>query len=162
MGILNLACAKQSEDERLVDQIMAQTAGELKKEKKLSCVGTGGRMHDDITLLRMHFQYFQVVNLEEARKLVVYAVQTLLKNINGNEKVRPYLHNYPFTTKNIDLGIFIYQPDGAYPSLGNIKFIHVEEGMLRYELVRPSKFAPMPLLHQETLEEALKALEAKP
>ena len=159
---LMCGCSQIEDYEVLADGVINQTTNQLEKEKDLFCVGTGGRMMGDIQLLRITFQYFHLVNLEESRELLVYAIQTFLKNSNENKKIRPYLHNYPFTTKNIEITIWILQPDGHYPPQGDIKCIYLEDGTLKYELVAPEKFTPRPVLHEETYEEALKVLAEKP
>ena len=156
--ILMFGCAQHSNHEIIIDRIINQTDLQLKKEKNLHAIGSGGSMMGDIQLAEIYFQYFHLVNLEEARVLLVYAIQTFLKNINDNKEVRPYLHNYPFTTNNIDINIFIYQPDGHYPPQGSIQCLGLSKNTLSYELVKPSEFAPWPILKEETYEEALKIL----
>ena len=156
--ILLFGCAQHSDHEIIIDKIINKTEKQLKKEKDLFMIGTGGQMMGDIQLARISFQYFHLVNLEEARALLVYTIQTFLKNINDNKEVRPYLHNYPFTTKNIEIKIFIYQPDGHYPPQGSIQFLVLRNNILSYKLVKPSEFAPWPILKEETYEEALKIL----
>ncbi len=147
---------------KLSDEVLYQTAQQLEKEKDLLAIGTGGQMMGDIQLARISFQYFHLVNLEESRELLTYAIQTFLKNINENKKIRPYLHTYPFTTKNIEVTIWIYQADGKYPPQGNIQCLELENGILKYELLAPTKFADWPILHEETYEEALKILDENP
>ena len=156
--ILMFGCAQHSNHEIIIDRIINQTDLQLKKEKNLHAIGSGGSMMGDIQLAEIYFQYFHLVNLEEARVLLVYAIQTFLKNINENKEVRPYLHNYPFTTKNIEINIWILQPNGHYPDQGNIELLALENGILKYKLVAPSEFAPWPILKEETYEEALKIL----
>lgn len=45
------------------------------------------------------------MNLEEARRLYVEVVEDFLNRINNNKEIRSYLHDYPFTIKNLDLMI---------------------------------------------------------
>ncbi len=159
---LMIGCSQAEDYPTLARQVRSQTANQLEKERDLFCVGTGGQMMGDIQAIELEFQYFHLVNLEESRELLVHAIRTFLKNINDNKELRPYLHNYPFTTKNIEITIWILQPDGHYPPQGDIKCIYLEDGTLKYELVAPEKFTPRPVLHEETYEEALKVLAEKP
>ena len=161
IATLMLGCAPCLDYEVIARQIRSQTAKELKKEKDLIPVGTMGQMMGDIQAIGLSFQYFHLVNLEEARELLVDAIQVFLRNINENKKIRPYLHNYPFTTKNIEIIIWIYQPDRSKPPLENLQCLSVENGILTYGLVAPSRSAPYPILHEETYEEALKILAEK-
>ena len=156
-----LECVPCLDYEVLADKVISQTARQLKKEKDLIPVGTMGQMMGDIQAIGLSFQYFHLVNLEEARELLVNAIQVFLRNINENKKIRPYLHNYPFTTKNIEITIWIYKPGGSDPEQGSIECITLRRNKLIYRLTAPSKFAPWPVLHEETYEEALKILAEK-
>ena len=57
-------------------------------------------MMHDIQMMMMGFDFYQGLDIPEARKLLVDAVDEYLAEINANDKVRPYLHNYPFTYQN--------------------------------------------------------------
>ena len=159
---LMCGCSQTEDYEILADRVINQTANQLEKEKDLSCSGTGGRMMGDIQAVGLEFQYFHLVNLEESRKLLVYAIQIFLKNINGNKEIRPYLHEYPFNTKNIEITIWIYQPDGYEPAPGNIQCVTLRSNTLLYKIATLNKSGDWPILHEETYEEALKVLAEKP
>ncbi len=146
----------------LSDEILHQTAQQLEKERELIPIGNMGQMMGDIQAVGLEFQYFHLVNLEESRKLLVYAIQIFLKNINGNKEIRPYLHEYPFNTKNIEITIWIYQPDGYEPAPGNIQCVTLRSNTLLYKIATLNKSGDWPILHEETYEEALKVLAEKP
>jgi hypothetical protein len=76
-------------------------------------------------------------------------------DINNNEEIRPYLHEYPFTAKNVEIRIFIYKPDGTYPPLDKIQCFSSINGILTYYLDVPEKYT-FQALHKETYEEALR------
>ena len=97
--------------EKIADKITNRTAEKLKKEKNLFLIGTGGQMMDDIQMMAMSFNYYHEVSLEQARELIIYAVNEYLSDINNNQEVRSYLHEYPFTAKNVEIMIFVYGPD---------------------------------------------------
>ncbi len=157
--ILAFGCNRPFDYVELAGQIRSQTGRQLEKEKGLRPVGTMGQMMDDVQAIGLFFQYFQLVDLAEARSLIVYATQTFLKNINDNKEIRPYLHNYPFTAKNLEITISVSQKDGYPPPQGNIQVVSMDNGVISYELTAPSKFEPWPVLHKETYEEALKIVE---
>jgi hypothetical protein len=140
-----------SDDEKIVNQITEETAKKLKEKKNLILVGTGGQMMHKIEMLAMSFDYYQEVTLETARALIVYAVKEYLSDINNNEEVRPYLHNYPFTAKNIEIRIFIYGPDRYELSPEKIGCITSRKGILRY-YIRADDDHP---ICKETYDEAL-------
>jgi len=160
--LLNFGCSRNSEHIFIADQLTEQTADQLKKEKGLSLIAIGGQMMGDIQTMGVEFQYLQLLNIEEARKMIIYTVHTYLKNINSNKKIRPYLHNYPFTINNVRVAILVCQPDGDSPSKGNIRHISISRGILTYTLARPDKTSRMPILLEETYAEALKIVEENP
>ena len=67
--ILMFGCSQHVDYEIIIDKTIDQTAKQLKKEKDLFMIGTGGQMMGDIQLAEISFQYFHLVNLEEARAL---------------------------------------------------------------------------------------------
>jgi hypothetical protein len=72
---------------KLADQITLKTAKELRKEDGLILVGTGGRMMHDIQMMAMSFDVYHEVDLSEARRLLVHAVEKYLSAINSDEKI---------------------------------------------------------------------------
>ena len=77
---------------KLAHEITEKTAKELKMQKNLYLIGTGGQMMDDIQMMAMSFNYYQEVNLKTARELTVHAVNEYLSAINNNKEIKPYLH----------------------------------------------------------------------
>lgn len=145
-----------SEDyEKLADKITVKTAKKLEQEKGLILIGVGGRMMDDIKLMMMGFNYRKIIDINEARNLLVYCVEEYLTAINGDKKVRSYLHNYPFTSRNVEIKIFIYSPDGSDVPPNELSIVASNEGELVYKIDYPEKHTIKPI-HEETYEEALK------
>jgi hypothetical protein len=153
-----IGCSQTEDYEVLATRIESQTAKQLKREKGLVPTGNSGQMMGNIKSMGLSFNYYHLLNLEEARELLLYASNVFLKNINENKEIRPYLHNYPFTSKNIELVIFIYQADGSEPNQGSLAVLAIKDGILTYELAAPNKYAPWPILHEETYETGLNVL----
>ena len=136
---------------KLAHKITEKTAKQLKEQKNLFLAGTGGGMMNDIQMMAMGFDYYQEVDLASARELVLYTLDKYLMNINNNVEVRPYLHDYPFTAKNIQIRIWIYNPDRSELPLDKIYCITAIDGMLEY-YTRSDPYHP---ICEETYEEAL-------
>src|SRR5205085_1771860 len=69
----------------------------------------------------LYFELLRIVNKDEARKIVIDCAEELLKEINSNPQLQPYLQPSPFTVTNIEIFINIRHPDGKiayYPDLG--------------------------------------------
>ena len=90
---------------KLSDKIYNAYNKELKNKRNLYLVGSGGGMMHDIKEVFAAYVSFERLNVNEARKLYVEVVEGYLSKYNQDEKVRPYLHNFPFTVDNVDVKI---------------------------------------------------------
>ena len=108
-------------------------------------------MMDDIQMMAMSFNYYHEVDLEQARELIVFTINEYLSDINNNQEIRPYLHEYPFTSKNVEIRIFIYGPDRLELPPEKIYCITSRNGILRY-YTRSDRDHP---ICKETYDDAL-------
>ena len=142
---------------KLAHEITEKTAKKLKAQKNLYLVGTGGQMMDDIQMMAMSFYYYQEVNLKTARELITYVINEYLSTINSNKEVKPYLHEYPFTAKNVEIRIWVYNPDRSELPLEKIYSITSLNGMLKYY----ARSNPRQAIYEETYEQALQAISSE-
>jgi len=142
----------------LAHEITEKTGKELKAQKNLYLIGTGGGMMDDIQMMAMSFNYYQEVDLKKARELLVYVVSQYLLAINGNTEVRPYLHEYPFTAKNVEIRMWIYKPDRSRLTSDKIYYISAINGVLNYYIHGLEQYSRQTLC-EETYQEALKMVK---
>ena len=143
--------------EKIADKITEKIAKKLKAQKNLYLVGTGGQMMDDIQMMAMSFYYYQEVNLKTARELITYVINEYLSTINSNKEVKPYLHEYPFTAKNVEIRIWVYNPDRSELPLEKIYSITSLNGMLKYY----ARSNPRQAIYEETYEQALQAISSE-
>jgi hypothetical protein len=101
--------------------------------------------------MAMSFSYYHEAKVEQARELITYAINTYLSDINNNQEIRPYLHEYPFTAKNVEIRLFIYGPDRRELSPEKIGYVSSIDGVLEY-YTRSDKDHP---ICKETYDEAL-------
>ena len=145
-------------DERLANKITKQVAEKLKKDLDLYPCGSGGRMLDQIRVLSLSFRYYEPVDIETARKLLVTAVTEFINAVNANEEIRPYLHNYPFEAKNIIIRIFLQNLDGSEPRDGQLTVVAALEGVLDYDIRNPFT-KRLETIYKERFEEAQKKIK---
>jgi len=107
----------------------------------------------------MGFQFRKPVSLEMARKLLIDSIQEYLSEINSSEKIRPYLHNYPFTAQNIQIKIFFCNPDGSEVAPDQINVASAVEGKMFYYIDYSEKHT-LKEIHKETYEEAVHAKDS--
>ena len=151
---------KDPEYVKMADRITAKVAKKLKEDKGLHACGVSGRMMDDIKKMGLDFQFFHLVTIDEARELMVNAISEYLAAINENEAIRPFLHNYPFTAKNLEISIWILLPDRRDPPKDEIHLIQLYKGNIAYYPDFSNRHPYQPL-YIETYEDAAKKLHSQ-
>ncbi len=145
-----------SEKECLCNDITKKVAIELKNELDLLPFGSGGQAMNQIKMLAISFLYRHPLEIAEGRELLIAAVEKFAAKINANEAIRPYLNNYPFGPKNIEIRIFIQAPNGKDFGSEKLCLIKAQEGFLEYEI--HSGEYNLKTVYKETFEEALQKL----
>ena len=91
---------------KYVDEIVNSYLSYIKKQYGLECFGMGGGFRYNVNKISLYLQTNpQKIDIEKARVLLVNCIEDLLKRINQDEKIRPYLEHYPFTAKGISISI---------------------------------------------------------
>jgi hypothetical protein len=144
---------------KLADEITSKTADKLQKEKGLVLVGIGGQMMHDIQMMAMSFYLYQEISLETARELIILSVNNYLSDINNNKEIRPYLHDHPFSSNNIEIRLFIYNPDGSNLAPEKLYYVSALNGKISYFSRMPN---PSKALCEETFEEAESKVNSSP
>lgn len=95
--------------------------------------------------------------LEEARILYVKGVERLLKRVNQDPQIRPYLHNYPFTVSNLTYTMqFPYVAVDA-SGTGPIVDIMCVRGRVYYDVLEPNNGrGDLRAMHIEPYADALR------
>lgn len=125
------------------------------QSKNYFCSGNGGGFLSDVRLISLTFHSREKLNFKEGRKEFIQSCQKLLELFNQDKFVRPYLNQYPFEMKNIELMLAF---DAKAYENDQITLIFNIEERIYYEKFniltgKEEEF------YKETYEEALKALE---
>lgn len=140
--------------QNIANEIRQKVASRLKKELDLDPSGTMGQMLNEIEKLGLSFCYYQPIEIAEGRKLLVKAVDSMLEEINKEPRVQPYLVRQPFIPRNIEIEIFLRNPDGNFVSEGALNIIEAVDGIFRYKIHHPTEHGFI-TVYQETYEEAV-------
>lgn len=143
-----------SEKEALANEITLKVAHQLKKEKGLVPIGTGGGMMNQIWMLSLSFNYYRPVTIEEGRELLIAVLDCYADAVNSDARIHPYLKNYPFRTSNFEIFIFLKDPSGAKVSQGDLSILSSRKNILEYEFYEPGT-GRLKVRHKETYAEAL-------
>ncbi|NGX64035.1 MAG: hypothetical protein KR126chlam6_01459 [Candidatus Anoxychlamydiales bacterium] len=141
----------------LSDEVIKKTANALKSEKGLYMIGHGGELMYDVKKLAISFVCNYEINMKEGRELIVYSVHKFLSNINSNEQIRPYLNEFPFQVKDIDIAISFKVREKIKKD--SIDFVSIYYGKVFYDI--SDKEEVLKTIHEETYEEALKIVESE-
>lgn len=105
LALLVTSCSSQSRHITLAHDIMNSFSNEVRCTDQLAVFGSGGAMQNDVEVIKLAYFSEKRVDVDGARKILISVATRLIDRVNSSEAIRPYLHNYPFTEKNINLSI---------------------------------------------------------
>ena len=147
-ALLSLPSCVQSQpqDVKMAYDIMHQHADYMKRTHQAKLFGIGGGFPDKITSLNMSFRVCGPMGIDEARVLMVSSTQHLLKLVNENERIRPYLDNYPFTSENLEYSFFVVdknniniQQEGNLRDPDNLSYVSNRNKKITYSIVNSER-----------------------
>lgn len=109
-------------------------------------------MHQ-VRMLALAFTYYHDLDMEKGRSLLLYCAHIFLDTINSDQDLRPYLQNYPFVYKNIEIAIFLRSTDRNLPT--SFSWIKLVDDKIKYYQKDPLS-GQYNKVHEETVEEALR------
>ena len=95
--------------ERL-EQLMSKHIELMKSKYKMRCYGTGYGVANDVNLVSLDYVSDEIFSHERARVLLVSCIEELRQLLNEDKFIRPHLHTYPYSTRNLHVTIEM-QPD---------------------------------------------------
>ena len=161
--ILMTSCKKKYKSPlyvKLSNKIVFRTAEELKKEKNLYTIGSGGALMYDVEELHLAFNYMQTTKeIAEARELVLYAANKLIYNVNQDEDIQPYLHDHPFGPKNSQIIIHFNNNERLTELYPYLSYVIQSEDKIKYYTQKNEKLSSTELIHEDSFEEAQKLVK---
>jgi hypothetical protein len=143
----------------IINTILDKTLMELRTKYPLSIIGVGGSQQDKKeTTITVSFLLNQSLSKDECRKLIVDITEVLLKNINQNEDLQPYLYDVPFSYKNIKINVFLRHPDRSDINYPDISVFSLMKGIVGYDIDDP-KIRYRYSTEEEPYEKALKIVQ---
>ena len=165
LGLLFLTSCEMDFDDRdhalyMINEINYKISNKTVKDKQLYLIGVGGSSMLGIDMRSLDFYYYrdEELKIEEARKDIVEIVSKYLQEINQKKELRPFLRNYPFTTKNVEIIFFVMTAKAGNVPDGALHIIEAMNGKISYYI---APFIPQrkPIL-EETFEEAVQKVQA--
>lgn len=156
-----------NEYEEEIDALLADFANDLQEQYGLYRYSIGGNLMNGIQDIGATFDIYQFVTRDEGRQLLLEVSDKLLTTLNNNEKLRPFLKEYPFPASLLKINLRFEQ--SKYASLPDIRIknITLNENKITYnqEITHPLKEGQFfrstehAVLAIETYPEALKIIE---
>jgi hypothetical protein len=137
----------------MVDRLVNAYDKQMRKEYGLRLAGSGGGFMNDVNCISLYYEATQSVDDANARRVLVDCVEKLLCRINSDKKLRPYLHNYPFTAYNLDICISFRTPRDDRPDSRYVALVSVFKGQVispHYDSKRKEFFGDNPEQYEET------------
>ena len=145
---------------RSVSEVVNMFKKEMKEQFRLRCTGQGGSMPYDIQEIGVDFVLHQQTTIEEARELEIRATERFVEIINAHQAIRPYLRDYPWGHKRVEVMISFEQPNGLDYSEGIRLVFQAKNQICYFEPKKsPNEVGP---LQREPYEEAKKIVKGSP
>jgi hypothetical protein len=151
----------RSQHSKEADRVVNPFLKELETKRKIYVFGAGGGFMNDVEKINLSFCTKRIVDVEKARLLIVSITEELLKRINADKGIRPYLHNYPFTNKNLKITLHFEDNNGNPILPPHLTYAGLMLGEIDYCFQNLKQLLALDDVHVETYEEALKIYKAQ-
>ncbi len=135
---------------------------EMEQKHGWKCSSTGTSVPYDVEELTASFHVFKKGSIEEARKLLIPAVERFREVLHAHEQLRPYLRYYPLDIHDAKVFLYFKNENGITRTDGSIAFVCNDfKGDVIYESATKGKERGLDDYHEvlcESYDEALKKL----
>ncbi|PJD93785.1 MAG: hypothetical protein CK425_12410 [Parachlamydia sp.] len=149
-------------NEEAVNDLLYRIAHSFEKKYKVNTIATNVAMPRGIVkLLGLDFQVRGPLSKEEIRKILIALSQDFLVSVNSDEAIKPYLENYPFEIKNIEITLFFMDSRNIRLNDPYLGIAGISRGKLDYQILITTDIPSIKSEFDESYEEALQALNRK-
>jgi hypothetical protein len=149
-----------------VGKCINEYAKSQKTHRGMEVMGTGGSNPNGLyKRIHVHFYCYKHLDVPEARRLFVASALEFIERMNSNEKLRPFLEEYPATIENIKIDINCFD-DAGRGDLGDfvdppyVAFMFHVGNRLIYCFDDKTEFS-FSHDYEETFEEALRIVNGE-
>jgi hypothetical protein len=145
----------------MADPIFASYGKEMQKKRGYWIEGIGGSApNGDVRYLFMSFVGISEVDIPEARRLYIEVVEGLLDRVNQDKFIRPFLHDYPSTSKNTWLQLGFVDRYNKPVKEDLIAFVSCVNDTVYYRIFNHNTRL-FEEVHDEPYEEALRIVQSE-
>lgn len=124
----------------IAEDILADMAEKLPKRHNMIVIGTGGGLAKRVNVLSLSFEIQGPQSKEKLREILIDCVEEFLLALNSNEKLRPHLKTYPFTSQGINIVIFVKNARRLQVLDPNIGVASARHGRIEYNTVEENPY----------------------
>lgn len=142
---------------KMSDAIVSQYLKTIPRE--IEVVGLGGSFTGEVRYVRTAFKIKAKVDPNQARNVIVPEAKKIMALFDASKKIRPYLHNFPFTHRNVSYSLSFRDKRGEYYTDGSVAFACICKDGISYAVHNPitNQFEDILV---ESWDEAVKKYEA--
>lgn len=144
---------------KYIKEIKDIFARQIEETYQFDYIGGGGSMRNDVEKVDVFFTTERKMTLNEAREIEVYMLKRLMELINGDEKLRPFLREYPFPSNRICIRVTGLDRTGSHFNDGSVCYVFSCKGNLYYNYCDPIS-GNLIDLHEEPFSDAVKIVGA--
>jgi hypothetical protein len=158
-------CSCEDSGEASIDgaynQIVDTHEALMKKKYNLSLGGAGAAWPEKIESISLSYHGQKKTEIEEARRMLVEAIESLLELVNANREIRPALICHPFVLLNsrVNVSFGDRRSDDLFNTEG-VAYASTVKGILYYSSYNPEE-GLLEDLYEEPYEEALKVVRSQ-
>jgi len=139
-----------------IDRIQEEFITEVQKKKRCDVFMTGRACPDAIRQISVGFASNDVGTIETARRDIVWLGQTLLKKLNSDLRIRPYLYVFPCNNENINIKIMFENPRNSHEQ--KIDFVELYNNRIDY-ISNDNPLRRPEYVFSETFDQAIQKVE---
>lgn len=125
----------------------------LEENNNIHLVNKVGSMNGQIHFLGLHFESYDLMDQDTARKMMLQLVDSFLNKINSNKRLKNFLCPAPFTADQLEIRVnFVSDCLYPYPEPGMIKYMTFIDGKTTFYAENPRWLGNLEKLREETLE----------
>ncbi|MCB1072272.1 MAG: hypothetical protein KDK96_04125 [Chlamydiia bacterium] len=144
---------------KYADNVTSDFRRSVKAKYGMFATGDGGSFMEKINSVFLSFSTFdKEYDVDQTRVLMVNCVEEYLLRINEDEKVRPYLNHFPFSSSGIEFQIAFYERPSKRVKFGFIGLVGIVNRKIYYCSYDHEKKQLVDIC-EEPYEEALKKVK---
>lgn len=125
----------------------------LEESNDIHLANKVGIMDEKIQFLGLHFESYEQINQNTARKMMLQLIDSFLDALNRNSRLARYLCPSPFTADNIEIRIaFKSNCLYPYPEVGQIKYMVYKEGVVTFYAENARLLGNLEKIREEPLD----------